>query len=192
MKGRGREYELSTRVPLVVHDPEALLVLKSTGRCELELPEELFDAEYPGHFFRRLKRVAIAIACVSGPYTTINCTLTLLSSKVRIRGDSAPRYREQPRDPRFQYDSVAVQSVATSTGQNDSGVFELNFQDERYLPFEGGGAISRWRIDLPKETNAFDFTTISDIVLELDYTARQGGGSLGKAARTSRLSSGRG
>jgi Tc toxin complex TcA C-terminal TcB-binding domain len=192
MKGRGREYELSKRVSLVLYDQGALPVLKSTGRCELELPEELFDAEYPGHFFRRLKRVAIAIACVSGPYTTINCTLTLLSSKVRIRGDSAPRSPEQPSDPRFRYDSVAVQSVATSTGQNDSGLFELDFQDERYLPFEGAGAISRWRIDLPKETNAFDFATISDIVFELDYTARQGGASLGQAARTSRLSSGRG
>ena len=35
-----------------------------------------------------------------------------------------------------------VQSIVTSHGQNDSGLFELNFRDERYLPFEGAGAIS--------------------------------------------------
>jgi hypothetical protein len=170
-------------VSLVRRDPGALEALKSTGRCEVELPEELFDADYPGHFFRRLKRVGITIACVTWPYT-INCTLTLLSSKVRTRSDSAPPYREQPPDPRFRYDFVAVQRIATSTGQNDSGLFELNFLGERYLPFEGAGAISRWRIDLPKDTNAFDFGTISDIVLKLDYTARGGGELLRKAART--------
>jgi hypothetical protein len=29
------------------------------------------------------------------------------------------------------------QSIATSNAQNDDGMFELNFRDERYLPFEG-------------------------------------------------------
>ena len=27
-------------------------------------------------------------------------------------------------------------------------MFELNFHDERHVPFEGAGAISRWRIEL--------------------------------------------
>jgi hypothetical protein len=190
-EGRRLEYELSTRVSLVLHDPGALAALKSTGRCEVELPEDLFDANYPGHFFRRLKSVAITIARVAGPYTRINCMLTLLSSKVRIRADSAPQYREQLPDPRFRYDCVAVQSVATSTGQSDSGLFELNFANEGYLPFEGAGAISRWRIDLPDDTNAFEFETISDVVLKLGYTAREGGELLRKAARKSRPSPGR-
>jgi hypothetical protein len=42
----------------------------------------------------------------------------------------------------------SIQSVATSNAQNDSGLFELNFRDERYLPFEGTGAISSWRLEL--------------------------------------------
>jgi hypothetical protein len=29
----------------------------------------------------------------------------------------------------------------------DAGMFELNFRDERYLPFEGAGAISEWRLE---------------------------------------------
>jgi hypothetical protein len=61
-------------------------------------------------------------------------------------------------------------------------MFELNFRDERYLPFEGAGAISRWRIDLPQETNAFDFNTLTDVVLLLKYTAREGGDILRNAA----------
>ena len=76
-----------------------------------------------------------------------------------------------------------MQSIATSTAQNNSGMFELNFRDERYLPFEGAGAISRWRIDLPKDCNAFDFDTISDVILKLSSTACKGGESLNKAAK---------
>jgi hypothetical protein len=57
-------------------------------------------------------------------------------------------------------------------------MFELSFRDERYLPFEGAGAISRWRIEMPIETNQFDRGSISDIVIHLRYTAREGGAGL--------------
>src|SRR5207248_2845907 len=80
------------------------------------------------------------------------------------------------------YNIGAIESIATSTAQNDSGLFELNFRDERYLPFEGSGVISRWRIDLPRDCNAFDFETITDVILRINYTAREGGTSLQKAA----------
>ena len=33
-------------------------------------------------------------------------------------------------------------AIATSTAQSDAGVFEFNFRDERYMPFEGAGAVS--------------------------------------------------
>ena len=60
-------------------------------------------------------------------------------------------YHEQGRRTRrFLDDFGAVQSIATSHAQNDSGLFELNFRDERYLPFEGAGAVSEWRIELPR------------------------------------------
>jgi hypothetical protein len=75
-----------------------------------------------------------------------------------------------------------LQSIATSSGQNDGGVFELNFRDDRYLPFEGAGAVSKWRLDMPKVCNAFDYTTISDIILKVSFTAREGGDLLREAA----------
>ena len=60
----------------------------------------------------------------------------------------------------------------TSTGQNDAGLFEPSMRDERYLPFEGAGAISQWRLELPMAFKAFDYGTISDVILHLRYTAR--------------------
>jgi hypothetical protein len=145
----------------------------------------MFDADYPGHYFRRLKSVGLTLPCVAGPFTPINCTLTLLASNVRVASSATGAYPNQdgPNDPRFSYDYGAIASVATSHGQNDAGLFALDFRDERYLPFEGAGAISRWRIELPKDTNGFDFDSLSDVVMRVSYTARDGGAALAAAAR---------
>ena len=47
--------------------------------------------------------------------------------------------------------------------------------DDRYLPFEGFGAISEWHIQLPHDFRQFNYDTISDVVLHLRFTAREGG-----------------
>jgi hypothetical protein len=60
---------------------------------------------------------------------------------------------------------------------------EVNFRDERYLPFEGAGVISAWQIDMPRDCNAFNFETITDVIIALRYTARYGGDRLRDIAR---------
>ncbi len=67
------------------------------------------------------------------------------------------------------------QQIALSTGVGDSGVFQLNFGDERYLPFEGTGTVSSWRLEIPRRTNTIDLGTISDVVVQIRYTARSDG-----------------
>jgi hypothetical protein len=180
-----REYEIAKQLSLVLHDPMAIISLKETGLCEIILPEALFDMDYPGHYMRRIKSVSLTIPCVTGPYTNINCTLTLLRNKIRTDNKTSNSYEEDTEgdDPRFLTNFAAIQSIVTSSAQNDSGMFELNFRDERYLPFEGAGAVSRWRIDMPKDCNAFDFDSISDVIIKLNYTAREGGEILKKAAK---------
>jgi peptidoglycan hydrolase-like protein with peptidoglycan-binding domain len=178
-----REYELTKHVSLAMLDPMALITLRETGECFVDLPEALFDMDYPGHFQRRIKSVSLTIPCVVGPYSTINCTLTMLSNSVRSAANpSAPYARNNGDDPRFLDNLAAIQSIVTSGAQNDSGMFELNLRDERFLPFEGAGAISRWRIQLPLATNRFDRNTISDVIVHLRYTAREGGDALRTAA----------
>jgi len=180
-----REYEISRDVSLLLNAPLAVMALKETGLCEISLPESFFDADYPGQYMRRIKSVAISIPGIAGPYTSLNCTLTLLTNKTRVSSDVGDQYPESldGSDGRFVNNFAAVQLVATSRGVNDSGLFEVNFHDERYLPFEGAGVISRWRIEMPKDNNAFDFETISDVILHLKYTARDGGEPSRRAAR---------
>ena len=138
----------------------------------------------PGHYMRRIKTVSLTVPCVVGPYTGVNCTLTLLRSKTRISAVDAGSYIKDMEidNPRVATNFSATESIATSSAQNDSGLFEFNFRDERYLPFEGDGAVSLWRINLPKEFRTFDYDTITDVILHVRYTARQGGAALREAA----------
>jgi len=184
-----REYELTKHVSLLQLDPLALIQLRTTGRCTVRLPEALFDMDGPGHYFRRIKSVAVSIPCVTGPYASVNCKLTLLKSSIRktpILRDGAYA-REGAEDDRFSDYFGTLQSIVTSSGQNDSGLFETNLRDERYLPFENSGVISEWQLELPAnpskgEPAQFDYDTISDVILHLRYTAREGGGLLRNAA----------
>lgn len=180
-----REYEITRHVSLVSLDPGALIALKALGQCEVELPEWLFDLDFPGHFMRRVKSVSLTIPCVVGPYTNLNCKLTLLRSSIRLTSVASGSYPQnlQSDDPRFKVTFGISEAIATSHGQNDSGLFELNFRDERYLPFEGSGVISRWRIELPPDSNQFDLMSISDVILHVKYTAREGGDVLANKAR---------
>lgn len=196
LDGNVREHELSTDFSLRCYFPMEFLRLKLIGRCEIEIPEWMFDLGYPGHYMRRIKSVSLTIPCVVGPYTGVHCRLTLLRSETRIDPSVAPAashcchqcrprggYEACPHDPRVVRQYGASEAIATSHAQNDSGMFELNFRDERHLPFEFAGAASRWRIELPQESNWFDMDTLSDVILHMNYTAREGGHALTHAAR---------
>lgn len=178
-----REYELTKHVSLRQVDPLALVQLRATGTCTFTLPEELFDIDGPGHYFRRAKSIAVTIPCVVGPYTSVNCTLSLQKSQIRVKADLDQTYERQGSDDqRFNDYYGAIQSIVTSSGQADGGLFDSN-PGERYLPFERVGvAGSQWQATLPSDVRQFDFDTITDLILHVRYTAREGGEPLKAAA----------
>jgi hypothetical protein len=89
-----------------------------------------------------------------------------------MTGEAIRKESKTDAEPLQIKDTPDADSMATSTAMNDSGVFEVNFNDERYLPFEGYGAVSRWRLSLPLNTNHFDRTSISDVIMNICYTSR--------------------
>jgi Tc toxin complex TcA C-terminal TcB-binding domain/Neuraminidase-like domain len=207
MEQNRREFELTKHISLAMFDPLALVKLRETGRCFLRLPEEIFDLDFPGHYFRRIKTVSITLPCVTGPYTSISCTLRLLKNGIRANASLGDGYAHNvddqglpADDERFVENNIPVKAIATSNGQNDSGVFELQFRDERYLPFEGAGVISDWSLelfnDLPSNNpdpsdpdfgrplRQFDYSTISDVLLQVRYTAREDAGPFKNGAVT--------
>lgn len=180
-----RELEITKPVSLALLSPPALKELQKTGTCLIDIPEALFDLDFPGHYFRRIKAVRLEIPCTAGPHTSVSAKLALVGNKLRHTASLAAGYRE------FEYfeNRVGIQSIATSQAQNDGGMFELNFRDERYLPFEGAGAISSWKLELPAEFRQFDYDSIADVILHISYTAREGGERLKKAATGSIIES---
>ncbi len=164
-----RALEIDQSFSLTQLDPAALIQLREKGSCEFEVPEVFFDLFYPGQYRRKIKSVRLTIPSITGPYTNVSATLTLLESKLRNEPKLGAAYLVDV--PRRR--SV---SIATSTAQNDAGVFELNFRDERYMPFEGAGAVgSKWRLSLPKNFRQFDYQTINDVILHISYTAEEDG-----------------
>lgn len=180
-----RELEMTRHVSLRQLDPIALLSLRITGSCTVTLPEWLYDRDCPGQYMRRIKSVALSIPSVVGPYTGVNCTLSLQSSSVRVspllaNGTYARNLTQD--DNRFVDYFNSTDVIVTSGASNDSGMFETNLRDERFLPFEGAGAIGTWSLALPSEIRVFDYSTISDVILHIRYTAREAGNPLGSQA----------
>jgi hypothetical protein len=191
-----RELELTEHISLRLDFPLAYLRLRVTGSCEITIPEWMFNRHYPSHYMLRLAAVSVTAPVVASQLTGVYARLTLLSSMTRISPEVRPpaqhccrdghrrsEYAACAKDPRIVRDYAARESIATSSGQNDSGLFELSFRDERLLPDQFQGAAgSTWRIELPPENNYFDLDTLTDFVLDIHYTAREGGVALGEAA----------
>ncbi len=158
-----RKIEITQHFSMLQIAPDKLYALKETGECVgFSIPEAVFDLSYPGYFRRIIKSVRVTIPCIAGPYTNIGATLTLTGSNIR---------KDTGIGGLLPFDFYGCAMIATSNAQNDGGQFELNFRDERYLPFEGAGAVSTWNLSLPKAKQAFDYTTISDVLIHISYTA---------------------
>ncbi len=180
--GNSRRLEIRKSISLLQIDPKAVLDLRNDGVCYFEFSEKLFDMDYPGHYTRKIKSVSVFLPAVVGPYQNIHATLTQLGNRVIMKpnlnavnfllgGEGAT----EPQVNVLRTNWRSQQQIALSTGVDDSGMFELNFSDERYLPFEGTGAVSLWELRMPKENNRINFESITDVIIVLNYTARSGG-----------------
>lgn len=174
-----REHEMTKDVSLAQLDPAALLDLIETGACEFTIPESVYDLDVPGHYFRRIQSVSVTIATSAGRDGAVHARLSLESAAVR-RGGARPGTAYQPIadpvsppvDPQIVSETGIGENIVLSGAQDDAGVFQLNLQDPRYLPFEKRGAVSSWSLALTSLAPAFDRGSISDVVVRIRYTAR--------------------
>jgi hypothetical protein len=187
-----RRFEISRFISLVAVAPNAFAQLLLTGACDFDLSEALFDHDYPGHYNRHIVRASVTVVYPNpGKFDNVKATLTLVANKVRISTDLTAGYAEaQPGpDPRFVYSYAAVgQRIALGlgSGQDDPGLFVTaigsNITDQRYLPFEGAGAVSGWHFEMPAASNEVPLARVTDVVFHLFYTAQYGGDALKQGA----------
>ncbi|MDE9569644.1 neuraminidase-like domain-containing protein [Xenorhabdus bovienii] len=109
---------------------------------------------------RRIKQVSVSLPALLGPYQDVQAILSYSGDMKGIpKGCSA---------------------IAVSNGMNDSGQFQLDFNDTKYLPFEGinipkDGDKSALVLSFPN-ANAKQKTmllSLSDIILHIRYTIRK-------------------
>lgn len=189
-----RRLEIEKTVSLKQLAPEEFLMFKwghnKSGRLKGELNfnlgEDLFDFDFPGHYCRKIVSLSVSIPAVVGPYQNVNAILVQNNNMVLqkaeasavdymlSRGTKGYKGTEPPANI-LRQNWLPMQEIAISRGSDDSGLFQLNFQDERYLPFEGTGAVSSWTLKMPSDTNRIDFNSISDVIVTIKYSALDAG-----------------
>lgn len=135
---------------------------RRTGVLTIATPMSWFDEGFPGHYLRLVKRVRVAVAALIPPSVGIRATLANSGMSRVVTADAG-------------YPTVVIQQppqlVALTSAAGSSGVFELDTQSELLYPFEGSGVDTTWFLDLPPAGNPFDFDSLMDVVLMIDYTA---------------------
>ena len=136
--------------------------LRKTGVMIFGTPMDLFDRDFPGQYLRLIKRVRTSVVALVPPTLGIRATLSSSGTSRVVLGGDVFRPAIIRRDP---------ESVALTSPRDATGVFELETQSEMLLPFEGTGVDTTWEFRMPCAANPFDYHTLADVLLTVEYTA---------------------
>jgi len=152
------------------------------GKLDFTFSQRLFDSDYPGHYCRQITAVSLSLPAVLSAYQDVRAILTQTGSLTVHKADvDTLDYlygdgEDMPPSGIFLNPRVN-QQVGMSQGVDDFGLHQMMFGDERYLPFEGTGAISNWRLELPRSTSeeqARLIDSLTDIIVQVRYLAKVG------------------
>lgn len=164
---------------------QVLKALTEDGELAFSLSEMLYDQDYPGHYLRRLHSVALTLPALLGPYQNIRATLTQTQSRLVTSPKReavlflTPELHEDVGTGDGRYVMMSLrprQQVCLSSASQDMGLVTASETDDRYLPFEGTGAVSDWHLKFPRHAAQAELiNSLSDIILEVRYLALPGG-----------------
>ncbi|ODS24949.1 hypothetical protein AB835_01430 [Candidatus Endobugula sertula] len=129
--------------------------------ASIDLSSLAIASDYPDSMVgddkvRRIKQISVSLPALLGPYEDIQAILAYNAS-----GDGIHQSCKQ---------------AAISSGINDSGQFQLDFNDNKYLPFEGlpidGGGSASLTLSFPnpKGKQRAMLESLNDIILHIRYT----------------------
>jgi hypothetical protein len=147
-----RRQEITKTLSLKTLDSEAFDILKATGTTEFALTNEDVS-DYIGLENLRIKTVSVSLPALVGPYQDICATLTQTKSTIDDLYSTEPK------------------QVTLSHGLEDTGLFTLNYEDERFLPFEGSGVESSWKLAFSTGQEQI-YGSLNDVIFHIRYTAK--------------------
>lgn len=159
-----RKLQLTRTLSLSQLAPFEFQRFRETGILGFATPMEVFDRDFPGHYLRLIRRMRTSVIALVPPSEGIRATLSSTGlSRVVVSGGLFQTITLR-RDP---------ETVAMSAALNATGLFELEPQPpaDMLLPFEGTGVDTQWEFRMLRSSNAFDFSTIADVLVTIDYTA---------------------
>jgi hypothetical protein len=157
-----RKLQLTQTLPLSRFAAAELQQFRQTGVLTVATPQSLFDADFPGHYLRLVKRIKLSVLALLPPVRGLRATLSAsgVSRAVVVRDT---------------FDTVTLrrdpESIAFTSAVNANGLFDLAPEDGKLGPFEGMGVDAVWQLEMPKPANPFDYRTIADVLLTIEYTA---------------------
>jgi Tc toxin complex TcA C-terminal TcB-binding domain/FG-GAP-like repeat len=157
-----RKLQLTRVLSLAQLDPLALAQLQADGTTTFASPMRLFDQDFPGHYLRLIRRVTVSVIALIAPSEGIHATLSTTGVSQVAVGPDPVQTVGMHRLP---------ESVGLSAPINATGIFTFEPPAGMRDPFEGLGVDTTWQFDLPKAANLFDFSTIADVLVTIDYTA---------------------
>lgn len=158
-----RKLQLKRNISLARLAPLEFQRFKETGVLVFNTPMMLFDRDFPGHYLRLIKTVRFSAIALIPAVQSIKATLSNIGvSKVVVNNNGLFQTITVNRPP---------ESVALTSPRDAMGLFELESQSELLLPFEGMGVDTVWELRMPKAANQFEYSTIGDIIITLEYTA---------------------
>jgi hypothetical protein len=161
-----RRLQLSKTISMAQQLPGELAHLRATGKVAFNTLMRWFDRDFPGHYLRLIKSVRVTMLALTPPVDGVHATLSNSGeSSVVVKEDSAYVKKRAFRD--------FGETIALDSPYNESGLFVLDYSDPMFLPFEGLGVEARWELELPRAANRFNFDTLVDVLLTIDYTAYQ-------------------
>jgi hypothetical protein len=157
-----RKLQLTKVLSLAQLDPLALAQLQADGTTTFATPTSLFDQDFPGHYLRLIRRVTLSVIALIPPAEGIHATFSNTGTTRVVVGPDVFQTVGVRRPP---------ESVALTAPINTTGVFTFEPATGMRDPFEGLGVDTTWQLDLPRAANLFDFATIADVLITIDYTA---------------------
>jgi hypothetical protein len=157
-----RKLQLTKTISLAQYAPLDLQRLRSDGVTSFTTPLRIFDQDFPGHHLRMIRRVTVSVVALVPPAAGIQATLSTTGMSRIVVGPDIYRAIVLRRPP---------ESVALTSPIGASGVFTFEQPTGMRDPFEGLGVDTPWELRLPKPANPFDYTTLADVLITIDYTA---------------------
>ncbi|WMJ75342.1 hypothetical protein RCC89_19575 [Cytophagaceae bacterium ABcell3] len=157
-----RKLQLTKTISLTRMAPSEFQRFKETGQINFKTTLDMFDRDFPGHYLRLIKKVKTSVVALVPPTEGIKATLRNPGVSYAVNGTN------------FRKDVIVrpPDSISLSSAHEASGLFELEEQrTDKLYPFENIGVETNWELIMPKAANFFDYSTIADVFITIEYTA---------------------